>query len=181
MRGPALVGRAGAEGTEVFIGRLLYLLGLSIFDDARCQPALGPLIVLARSGRNRMLTKIATLSRRTTLLAGAGLALGAVGGRVFGQEPASEKRIPENETYWARMGVSLQGKTALVTGSTDGLCREVARQLGALGAFVIVHGRNQERGEEVVHTIKAAGVGDARFHRADLAALAGVADLAEKI
>jgi NAD(P)-dependent dehydrogenase (short-subunit alcohol dehydrogenase family) len=113
------------------------------------------------------------------LLAGVGIALGATSGRVFGQE--AEKRTPENETYWARMGVSLQGKTVLVTGSTDGLGREVARQLGALGAFVIVHGRNQERGEEVVRTIKAAGAGDAAFHRADLASLSGVAALAETI
>lgn len=128
-----------------------------------------------------MLTKIATLSRRTTLLAGVGFALGTVGGRVFGQQAASEKRIPENEKYWAGMGVSLQGKTALVTGSTDGLGREVARQLGALGAFVIVHGRNQERGEEVVRVIKSAGAGDAAFHRADLASLSGVAALAETI
>ena len=127
-----------------------------------------------------MVTKIATLSRRTTLLAGVGFALGTVGARVFGQEVA-EKRVPENETYWARMGVSLQGKIVLVTGSTDGLGREVARQLGALGAFVLVHGRNQERGEEVVRTIKAAGVGDAAFHRADLASLSGVAALAETI
>jgi NAD(P)-dependent dehydrogenase (short-subunit alcohol dehydrogenase family) len=127
-----------------------------------------------------MSIRIATLSRRTTLLAGVGIALGAAGARVFGQE-AAEKRTPENETYWARMGVSLQGKTVLVTGSTDGLGREVARQLGALGAFVIVHGRNQERGEEVVRTIKAAGAGDAAFHRADLASLRGVAALAETI
>ena len=127
-----------------------------------------------------MSTKIATLSRRTTLLAGVGIALGTAGRRVFGQEVA-EKRTPENETHWARMGVSLQGKTVLVTGSTDGLGREVARQLGALGAFVIVHGRNQERGEEVVRTIKAAGAGDAAFHRADLASLRGVAALAETI
>ena len=128
-----------------------------------------------------MITKTATLSRRTTLLAGVGLALGAGAGRVFAQPAAEDKRIPENEAYWARMGVSLAGKTVLVTGSTDGLGKEVARQLGALGAFVIVHGRNQERGEEVVRTIKAAGVGDAAFHRADLASLSGVAELAEKI
>ena len=127
-----------------------------------------------------MATKTATLSRRTTLLAGVGFALGATAGRAFAQ-PAAEQRIPENEAYWARMGVSLAGKTVLVTGSTDGLGKEVARQLGALGAFVIVHGRNQERGEEVVRTIKAAGVGDAAFHRADLASLAGVAALAETI
>ena len=128
-----------------------------------------------------MISKTARLSRRTTLLAGVGFALGAGVGRAFAQPAAEDKRIPENEAYWARMGVSLAGKTVLVTGSTDGLGKEVARQLGALGAFVIVHGRNQERGEEVVRTIKAAGVGDAAFHRADLASLSGVAALAETI
>jgi NAD(P)-dependent dehydrogenase (short-subunit alcohol dehydrogenase family) len=127
-----------------------------------------------------MLTKTATLSRRATLLAGVGLALGGGVGRALAQ-PAAERRAPENETRWARMGVSLQGKTVLVTGSTDGLGKEVARQLGALGAFVIVHGRNQERGAEVVHMIKAAGVGDAAFHRADLASLSEVAAFAETI
>ncbi|HEX7237851.1 MAG TPA: SDR family NAD(P)-dependent oxidoreductase, partial [Gammaproteobacteria bacterium] len=109
-----------------------------------------------------------------------GLALGTGVGRALAQ-PAGEKRAPENEMYWARMGVSLQGKTVLVTGSTDGLGKEVARQLGALGAFVIVHGRNQERGAEVVHMIKAAGVGDAAFHRADLASLSEVVAFAETI
>ena len=128
-----------------------------------------------------MATKTATLSRRTTLLAGVGLALGAATRRGFAQPAAEDKRIPENEAYWAGMGVSLAGKTVLVTGSTDGLGKEVARQLGALGAFVIVHGRNQERGQDVVESIKAAGVGDAAFHRADLASLSGVAALAEKI
>ena len=128
-----------------------------------------------------MATNTATLSRRTTLLAGVGFALGATAGRAFAQPAAEDKRIPENETYWARMGVSLAGKTVLVTGSTDGLGKEVARQLGALGAFVIVHGRNQERGEEGVRAIKGAGVGDAAFHRADLASLSGVAALAETI
>src|SRR5262245_59385246 len=171
MRGPALVGRAEAVGAEVFIERLLYLHGLSIFDVARCQPVARPLIVPTRTRRTGMATKTATLSRRTTLLAGVGFALGAAAGRAFAQPAAEVKRGPENEAYWARMGVSLTGKTVLVTGSTDGLGKEVARQLGALGAFVIAHGRNQERGEEVVRTIKAAG-GDAAFHRADLASLA---------
>ena len=127
-----------------------------------------------------MSTKLPTLSRRTTLLAGVGLALGAAGTRVPAQ-PAVAQRVPENEAYWARMGVSLHGKIALVTGSTDGLGREVARQLGALGAFVIVHGRNPERGEEVVRTINTAGHGGAAFHRADLASLTEVAAFAEEI
>ena len=116
------------------------------------------------------------LSRRTTLLAGVGLALGATVLPAVAQPPA-QPRTPENEARWARMGVALAGKTALVTGSTDGLGKEVARQLGALGAQVIVHGRNQERGEEVVRAIRAAG-GEAVFYRADLASLASVEEFA---
>ena len=96
-------------------------------------------------------------SRRTTLIAGVGFALGATalpGNRATACTSGEHQRT---KTRWARMGVGLTGKTALVTGSTDGLGKEVARQLGALGALVIVHGRNQERGDEVVRSIKSAG------------------------
>ena len=60
-------------------------------------------------------------------------------------------------------------QVVLVTGSTSGLGREVARRLGALGHFVIVHGRNRERGMAVVDAIQSEGVGNARFYAADLA------------
>jgi NAD(P)-dependent dehydrogenase (short-subunit alcohol dehydrogenase family) len=66
----------------------------------------------------------------------------------------------------------------LVTGSTDGLGREVALRLGASGAHVIVHGRNIERGLAVVQEIESSG-GTARFIQADLASLAQVRELAE--
>lgn len=122
---------------------------------------------------------ITSFSRRTTLLGGVGLALGA-GLLPAAAQPPSPQRTPESEARWARMGVTLTGKTALVTGSTDGLGKEVARQLGALGALVIVHGRNQERGEEVSRAIRAAG-GDAVFYRADLASLAAVEAFAAEI
>ena len=59
-------------------------------------------------------------------------------------------------------------RVALVTGSTSGLGREVALRLGALDYFVIVHGRNRERGMEVVAKIEDSGVGGARFYAADL-------------
>ncbi|HXL67605.1 MAG TPA: SDR family oxidoreductase [Xanthobacteraceae bacterium] len=72
------------------------------------------------------------------------------------------------------------GKTVLVTGSTDGLGREVALRLGKLGARVLVHGRDRTRGEEVVKAIKAGG-GDARFYQADLASLAEVRRLAAEV
>jgi NAD(P)-dependent dehydrogenase (short-subunit alcohol dehydrogenase family) len=69
----------------------------------------------------------------------------------------------------------------LVTGSTDGLGREVARQLAAGGAHVIVHGRSEERGTELVREIEADGRGSARFYRADLASLEEVRELGEAI
>jgi len=73
---------------------------------------------------------------------------------------------------------ALKGKTALVTGSTDGVGRVVAEQLGKMGACVLVHGRDRERGEQVVADIKRAG-GTAEFLPADLAALAEVRRLAD--
>lgn len=69
-------------------------------------------------------------------------------------------------------------RVALVTGSTDGLGREVALRLAAQGMHVVVHGRNAERGEAVVQDIAKAGRGSARFYRADFASLADVRRLA---
>ncbi len=108
-------------------------------------------------------TRIAVIPRRTVLAAGLGLILA----------PLARLR--------AQAGPDLAGTTALVTGSTDGLGREVAQQLGALGAMVIVHGRDQERGAEVVDAIRSAGPGDAVFYRADLASLDDVRTLADRV
>lgn len=77
--------------------------------------------------------------------------------------------------------LSYEGKTALVTGSTDGLGRELALALAAQGAQVIVHGRNAERGQAVVDKITAAGVGSARFYAADFASIESVRDFAAAI
>jgi NAD(P)-dependent dehydrogenase (short-subunit alcohol dehydrogenase family) len=72
------------------------------------------------------------------------------------------------------------GKTALITGSTDGVGRVVATRLGQDGWRVLVHGRDRERGERVVSEIKNAG-GAAEFLAADLASLADVRRLAEAV
>ena len=72
---------------------------------------------------------------------------------------------------------NLIGKTALVTGSTDGVGRLVARKLGQAGARVLVHGRDAERGARVVAEIEAGG-GTASFLAADLSSLEEVHRLA---
>jgi len=76
---------------------------------------------------------------------------------------------------------ALQGRqVVLVTGSTSGLGREVALAMADRGAHVIVHGRNRERGMEVVEEI-AAGPGTATFYAADFASLAQVRALGEAV
>jgi NAD(P)-dependent dehydrogenase (short-subunit alcohol dehydrogenase family) len=75
---------------------------------------------------------------------------------------------------------ALEGQVALVTGSTSGLGRILAFQLGEMGAEIIVHGRNAEAGRAVVDSIRRAG-GRASFYPADLGSREEVRDLAAAI
>lgn len=69
---------------------------------------------------------------------------------------------------------------ALVTGSTDGLGRDVALRLGGAGYHVIVHGRNEERGRAVVEEIQSKE-GSASLIIADLASMENVRRLAATV
>jgi NAD(P)-dependent dehydrogenase (short-subunit alcohol dehydrogenase family) len=71
----------------------------------------------------------------------------------------------------------MNGRTALVTGSTEGIGVAIARTLAGAGAQVIVSGRNAERGEQVVQSILDEG-GKARLAVADLSTGDGVRALA---
>jgi NAD(P)-dependent dehydrogenase (short-subunit alcohol dehydrogenase family) len=74
----------------------------------------------------------------------------------------------------------LNNKTALVTGSTDGVGRDVATELGSRGAHVLLHGRDRERGEAAAEAIRRSG-GTATFYRADFASLDKVRALAAAV
>ncbi len=64
------------------------------------------------------------------------------------------------------MGVMTES-TALVTGGTSGIGRAAANKLAQLGYYVLVVGRNVQRGEKTVAEIRAAG-GKADFISSDL-------------
>jgi NAD(P)-dependent dehydrogenase (short-subunit alcohol dehydrogenase family) len=77
--------------------------------------------------------------------------------------------------------MKMDGKTVLITGSTDGVGRYVAANLAAAGAKVLVHGRDRERAKALVEEIKRQGHGEAVFYPADLSSLAATRQLAEAV
>jgi NAD(P)-dependent dehydrogenase (short-subunit alcohol dehydrogenase family) len=59
------------------------------------------------------------------------------------------------------------GKVALITGGTSGIGKATAQAFVRAGAKVVICGRNQERGQEVVGELKAMN-GDALFVKTDV-------------
>lgn len=55
------------------------------------------------------------------------------------------------------MDLKLDGKIALITGSSKGIGEGIARGLAREGAIVIVHGRDKTKTEEVAHDIVTEG------------------------
>ena len=70
----------------------------------------------------------------------------------------------------------MDGELALVTGSTSGIGRAIALRFAAEGAHVVVHGRDQDRGDAAVREIRDHG-GHAVFVAADLADEGACTDL----
>lgn len=76
----------------------------------------------------------------------------------------------------------MKDKIVLVTGSTDGIGKETARQLAALGATVLVHGRDAQRCEATRDELRqATGNPDVDSFVADLSSQRQVRQLAADI
>ncbi|MGB3485202.1 MAG: SDR family oxidoreductase [Mycobacterium sp.] len=76
------------------------------------------------------------------------------------------------------MNIDLSGKTALVTGSTQGIGLAIARGLGQAGARVVVNGRSAGRVDEALRQL---GELDAMGVAADVTTDDGVATLLEAV
>lgn len=76
----------------------------------------------------------------------------------------------------------MENKTVLVTGRTDGIGRETALQLARMGARVLVHGRDKEKGTQVLNDINREPCKEkASLYLADFSSLADVKRMAEDI
>lgn len=76
--------------------------------------------------------------------------------------------------------VDMSDETVVVTGSTSGIGRETALALARLGATVVVHGRDEEKGRRVVEEIETDD-GEATFLRADFSSIDAVRGFADDI
>lgn len=71
--------------------------------------------------------------------------------------------------------------TALVTGSTDGIGRQIALGLARKGATVVVHGRSREKGESVINQIERETDGSAVLLLADFTNTDAIVGLASAV
>ncbi|MEH2569035.1 SDR family NAD(P)-dependent oxidoreductase [Bradyrhizobium sp. AZCC 2289] len=77
--------------------------------------------------------------------------------------------------------MKMDGKTVLITGSTDGVGRYVAAKLAVAGAKVLIHGRDKTRAKTLSDEISRAGGFKPTFYQADLSSLAEARKLADAV
>lgn len=76
----------------------------------------------------------------------------------------------------------IEQQTILITGATDGLGRGVATELAAAGATVLIHGRDERRGQQTLEAIREqTGNPEVHWLCADLASIDEVRGLAARV
>jgi NAD(P)-dependent dehydrogenase (short-subunit alcohol dehydrogenase family) len=80
------------------------------------------------------------------------------------------------------MSDNATGKVILITGATDGLGEQVARDLAAQGAAILLHGRSPAKGEATLRGIRGAtGNQELAYYNADFSSLDAVRRLSEQL
>lgn len=80
------------------------------------------------------------------------------------------------------MKATLSNKTVLITGSTDGLGKLVARHIAEQDATVLLHGRNKTKGDSVLNELtKLTGNKKLRYYNGDFRSFIQVIELSEEI
>jgi 3-hydroxybutyrate dehydrogenase len=76
----------------------------------------------------------------------------------------------------------LEGRTALVIGSVQGIGLAIARALASAGARVAVHGlATREQANAAVRTMREVGAPDARFFDADMRKPTAIESMMESV
>jgi 3-hydroxybutyrate dehydrogenase len=76
----------------------------------------------------------------------------------------------------------LEGRTALVTGSVQGIGLAIGKALASAGARLAVHGlATREQADAAVRTMRESGAPDARFFDADMRKPAAIAIMMDGI
>ncbi len=80
------------------------------------------------------------------------------------------------------MKTALSDKTILITGSTDGLGKLVAKHLAMKDATVLIHGRNEQKGNSLVNELTTqTGNSKLKYYNGDFSSLNTVKELSEHI
>jgi NAD(P)-dependent dehydrogenase (short-subunit alcohol dehydrogenase family) len=72
-------------------------------------------------------------------------------------------------------------RAIVITGATDGLGKGLATELAPSGARLILHGRNEEKGQALLEELRPRAGGELEWRRADFASLDDVRDLADSL
>jgi NAD(P)-dependent dehydrogenase (short-subunit alcohol dehydrogenase family) len=72
-------------------------------------------------------------------------------------------------------------RTILITGATNGLGSGLAERLAPTGARLLLHGRDEAKGERLLDQLRPSATGELEWLRADLSSLDRVAALADRV